>query len=633
MKHGIKRSGGGICRTLILGLIFQGAFLHGVLSPMARAEDSSVNFDKRAEALQKEAYYHFFLGDYLTSATRLKLVEQIPGASENNLDNARLLLGGLYIAWGMYRPATTLFDRWVGQFPPGSSRDQLLLLIERLQYRRALYQSAIDTFGLLSPEETFGAIDQARYLAGMSHYLRGDFQEGIRVLEAIPPSSGYFPFASLAVAQSYVGLGNWDQSTRILKNLGEINPRGDPVLRAFTEKSRLILGFLLIELKRYQEAQSVFASIPAASPFYPDSLFGKGSADFEAGRYIEALPPFQELSRTFPDHAYALEGLIPIGGSFQKLGAWAKSLQSYGEALVVYDRKEKEIGELRGFIQDRDRLVNWLNGSGDIQGDRLIPLLDDDPAQFQIDRYRELSSLLGYLDQKIDDMGVFKIMVDHREEVFQKHLPTLKQFLDEDPIKALQEKEHDLRARLEDAIQKEEVTALATSREKEEFDQLARAESDARKLQEVIERSGAASTPDLTELKGELDAANRRLSLFQGELLWRVITEAPGRIDDLQRSDRKLKEGLATLSERRARLTASIPSMEKDIDRFRQRIQMAHQDLLEKKAMALDLQKKLVPPLQVLLLQVLDKKRGRIEQLAAEAKLNQIQILDMKSRP
>ena len=87
------------------------------------------------------------------------------------------------------------------------------------------------------------------------------------------------------------------------------------------------------------------------------------------------------------------------------------------------------------------------------------------------------------------------------------------------------------------------------------------------------------------------------------------------------------------LSERRARLMASIPSMEKDIDRFRQRIQMAHQDLLEKKAMALDLQKKLVPPLQVLLLQVLDKKRGRIEQLAAEAKLNQIQILDMKSRP
>jgi tetratricopeptide (TPR) repeat protein len=633
MKRGIKNSRLGIRRTLILCLIFQGVILHGLFSPPARAENASVNFEKRAETLQKEAYYHFFLGDYLTSATRLKLVEQIPGASENNLDNARLLLGGLYIAWGMYRPATVLFDRWVGQFPPGSSRDQLLLLIERLQYRRALYQSAIDTFGVLSPEGTFGTMDQARYLAGMSHYLRGSFQEGIRILEAIPPSSGYFPFARLAVAQSYVGLGNFEKSTLLLKNLGEINPHGDPVLRAFTEKSRLILGFLLVELRRYQEAQTVFASVPASSPFYPDALFGKGSADFDAGRYTEALPPFQELFQTFPDHAYALEGLIPIGGSFQKLGAWAKSLQSYGEALVVYDRKEKEIGELRGFIQDRDRLVEWLDGSGDVQGDRLLPLIDDDPAQFQIDRYRELSSLLTYLDQKLADMGVYKIMVDHREEVFQRHLPTLKRFLDEDPIKGLQEKERLLRARLEEAIQKEEVTALATHREKEEFDQLARAQSEERNLKAAIERSRAVSSPDLLELKGELEAANRRLSLVQGELLWRVITEAPGRIDDLRRSEGKLEEGLESLSERRARLMASIPSMERDIDRFRQRIQMAHQALLDKKATAVDLQKKLVPPLQALLLQALDKKRGRIEQLAAVAKLNQIQILDLKSRP
>jgi len=633
MRRGIKRSGGGFWRTLILWLVFQGVILHGFSCPMARAENSSVNFDKKAEVLQKEAYYHFFLGDYLTSATRLKLVEQIPGASENNLDNARLLLGGLYIAWGMYRPATTLFDRWVGQFPPGSSRNQLLLLIERLQYRRALYKSAVDTFGLLSPEGAFGSMDQARYLAGMSRYLQGDFQEGILILEAIPPSSGYYPFARLAVAQSYVGLGNFEKSIRLLKDLGEIKPHGDPVLRAFTEKSRLILGFLLTELRRYQEARTVFSTIPAASPFYPDALFGKGSADFDAGRYIEALPPFQELFQTFPDHAYALEGLIPIGGSFQKLGAWAKSLQSYGQALVVYDRKEKEIGELRGFIQDRDRLVEWLDGSANVQGDRLLPLLDDDPVQFQIDRYRELSSLLVYLDQKLADMGVFKIMVDHREEVFQKHLPTLRRFLDEDPIKALQEKERLLRARLEKAIQQEEVTALATSRENEEFDQLARARSEERNLQAAIERSGAASSPDLIELKGELDAANRRLSLFQGELLWRVITEAPGRIDDLRRSEGKLGEGLESLSERRARLMASIPSMQGDIDRFRQRIQTVHQDLLDKKALALELQKKLVPPLQVLLLQVLDKKRGRIEQLAAVAKLNQIQILDLKSRP
>ena len=621
MKRGIKTA-----------LFFPIIMILGFNVSPVRAEGPSVNFEKRAEVLQQEAYYHFFLGDYLTSATRLKLVEETAGNSEKILNDTRLLLGGLYIAWGMYRPASLLFDRWVGQFPTGSSRSQLLLLIERLQYRRALYQSAIDTFGLLSPVEGFESTDQARYLAGMSHYIRGDFQEGIRVLEAIPPYSGYSPFARLAVAQSYAGLEDFEKSIALLKSLGELPPRGDPALQAFTEKSRLILGFLLMERGRFQEARTAFASIPKSSPFYPDVLFGEGWADFNAGRYSEALPPFQELFQTFPDHAYALEGLIPIGGSYQKLGAFAKSLQSYGEALDIYGRKEKEIGELRGLIQDRDRLAAWLAPPEHPQEDRLIPFLDDDLLRFRIGQYREVSSLVAYLDRKVADMGVFQIMVDHREEVFQGHLPTLRRFLDDDPVKALQEKGRLLRARLERAIHQEDVEALATRREREEFDQLTGAQAEGRDLQRAIGKARGASR-DLEALKKDLEAANRRLALARGELLWRVITEAPGRIDDLRRSAGKLEEGLETLSERRARLTASIPSMEGNIERFRQRIHAAHQALLEKEDTALDLQRRLLPPLQALLLQALDKKRGRIEQLAAVAKLNQIQIMDLKSRP
>jgi len=283
-------------------------------------------------------------------------------------------------------------------------------------------------------------------------------------------------------------------------------------------------------------------------------------------------------------------------------------------------------------IQDRDRLAEWLTPSENPQEDRLIPFLDDDLLRFRIGQYREVSSLVAYLDRKLADMGVFQIMVDHREEVFRGHLPILRQFLENDPVKALQEKERLLQARLERVIQKEEVDALATSREEQEFDQLTRAQSEGRDLQTAIRKLRGAS-PDLEALKKELEAANRRLALVRGELLWRVITEAPGRIDDLRRSAEKLGEGLETLSDRRVRLTASIPSTERDIERFRQRIHSAHQALLEKKESALDLQRRLLPPLQVLLLQALDEKRGRIEQLAAVAKLNQIQILDLKSRP
>jgi tetratricopeptide (TPR) repeat protein len=632
MKPGINSAQRKTARILALFLICGSVASIGGFAAPVRAEGPSVDPDRRTAALEKEAYYHFFLGDYLTAATRLKLIEETAAPGDHRLSEARLLLGGLYIAWGMYGPATALFDRWVEQFPQGSSRNEILLLIERLQYQRGLYHAALDTFGLLTPEDTLAWMEQARYLAGMSHYILGSYPEAIRILQSIPPSSVYFPYARMTMAQSHARLDDFEDSVSLLRRLGVTDPAEGPAVKPLSEKSRLTLGYLLVELGRLQEARPVFSSIPATSPFYPDALFGEGWAAFDAGRYPEALPLFQKLNQSFPDHRYALEGLLTIGASYQKLGALAKADQSYGEALEIYGRKEKEIGALRSLVQDRDRLADWLNRSGNDPEDRAGRLLDDDRLRFRIGQYREISTLRAYLDRKLDDMAIFQIMVDHRAEVFRGHLPTLGRFLNGNPVEALREKGRLLQSRIEEAVRTERVESLATRREREELDPLTDARSRARALRNSIERVQNPS-PDIIELKKQLDLAVRRLDLFHGELVWKVITEAPGRIDDLQRDYRNLSQELAALEAGRNRLTASVPSLEDRIDRFRQRIQRAHQSLRQEREKAADLQGRLLPPLQALLLQALDNKRAQIDRWAATARLSQIQVHDKKGRP
>jgi tetratricopeptide (TPR) repeat protein len=615
-----------------LRLLVLSCLLVGCLPAPAEAEGPSVDFEKRVETLQREAYYHFFLGDYLTAATRLKLAEEIPGTSEKVLNDTRLLLGGLYISWGMYRPATVLFDHWVTRFPPGGKRNELLLLIERLQYRRALYRDAIETYAMLIPDESFPSMDHARYLAGMSRYMLGWFEEAIRLMESIPEDSVYFPFARLAMAQSYVQLNDDQKALSILKELDRMNPRGDPVVRALTEKSRLNTGLLMIEQGQYQEARPVLSSISATSPFFPDALFGEGWADFNARRYSQALPYFQELYQDFPDHPYALEGLISIGGIYQRIGAAAKSLQSYGEALQIYDRRAANIRKLQARVRDRSQLAGWLDGSGAVQDDPLDELLDDDRIRYQISQYREIASLSSYLDRKLTEMGVFKIMLDHRQEVFRGHLPTLRGFLAENPVSRLQQRERRLHSRIEDAIRNEEVTALATPREGEALNQLAVAEDKGKSLEKKFGRSEFQS-PERAELKKELQTANRKLALLHGEILWNIITEAPGRIDDFRREANGLEAGLAALDVRETRLTDSIPSLENRLDRLRKRIDGAQRSLLQKRELTGELRMKMIPSLQASLLNALDKKQDRMERFAAAARLSQIQILDSNSRP
>jgi len=584
------------------------------------------------EALQREAYYHFFLGDYLTAATRLKIAEETPGNSERALNDTRLLLGGLYISWGMYRPATELFDRWVTRFPPGGKRNELLLLIERLQYRRSLYRGAIDTYAKLLPDEDFPSWDYARYLAGMSHYMSGSFRQGIGLLDEIPGTSGDFPYARMAMAQSYVQLNDDKMALMLWKELAELNARGDPALKALAEKSRLNMGLLLIEMGRYTEADAVLSSIPDASPFIPDALFGQGWAEFDAGRYPQALPYFQKLVRSFPEHPYALEGLLSIGGTYQRIGASAKSLESYGEALRIYDQKEKDFRRVRALIQDRSQLVGWLQGGEVVPESSIEDLLDDEVIRYRISQYREVSSLADFLDRKLAEMGVFKIMLDHRQEVYRGHLPTLRGFLAEDPVQPLRNRAALLQARIKKAVREEDLNTLATDQEREILNQLDRATAEGKRLERTAGHN-SLRTGGNAALMEELKDANRKLALLRGEVVWKIITEAPGRIDDLRREAKKLDEQLTALDAREKRLTASIPTLEGRLSELGRRIDKAGQSLVRQKEAAAGLQARLLPPLQALLLEAVNNKQDRMERLAAAARLSQIQILDAKSRP
>jgi len=383
---------------------------------------------------------------------------------------------------------------------------------------------------------------------------------------------------------------------------------------------------------RYTEADAVLSSIPDASPFIPDALFGQGWAEFDAGRYPQALPYFQKLVRSFPEHPYALEGLLSIGGTYQRIGASAKSLESYGEALRIYDQKEKDFRRVRALIQDRSQLVGWLQGGEVVPESSIEDLLDDEVIRYRISQYREVSSLADFLDRKLAEMGVFKIMLDHRQEVYRGHLPTLRGFLAEDPVQPLRNRAALLQARIKKAVREEDLNTLATDQEREILNQLDRATAEGKRLERTAGHN-SLRTGGNAALMEELKDANRKLALLRGEVVWKIITEAPGRIDDLRREAKKLDEQLTALDAREKRLTASIPTLEGRLSELGRRIDKAGQSLVRQKEAAAGLQARLLPPLQALLLEAVNNKQDRMERLAAAARLSQIQILDAKSRP
>jgi len=579
---------------------------------------------KTQEVLKQEAYYHFFLQEYLTSATRLKILEAKSFQAKNDsvLNETRLLLGSLYLSWGMHRPATELFYHLVQFFPAGLDRNQVLLLIERLQFSRSLYQATVETFKLLTPEEDFLSMDHAQYLAGMSYYSLGSYGKGVQTLENISSKSPYFPFAHLALAKSYFQLKETEKSFMAFNELNNLKNLKDPLSKAFLEKVRLTQGFLFLETDQFEKARQVFSSISQTSPFYPDALFGLGWAYFNQGLYLEALMVFQEQTHRFPNHPYSMEALTSIGHCYSNLKAHQKALESYEKAVQSYSNQQQKMRNLRTRIRDKELLDIMIRDHTSKEKEPLADFQMDKTISFWMEQYQELVYLEEYLDHKIKDINVFTLLLNHREKVFKENLPSIQNLFRNDPAKEIRIKGNTLLKQFEEGSQREALGIFASHEEASQLNQWAHAKKKSSAIQEALGKSKNS------ELMEEWTQADRWLKVAHGELLWTLETEIPGRKDDLRREMKFLLEDIKNLKKKKDQLISSIPSLEGKMNEFRKQIEKLKPALKEKRKRVVQLREKLLHPLQALLVQGLEKRIGKIEEMSAKARFSQIQIVD-----
>ncbi|MFZ5876348.1 MAG: hypothetical protein ACOYXU_08055 [Nitrospirota bacterium] len=602
----------------------------------ADASSASAVSPATVTALKKEAYYHFFMEDYLTSATRLKLMEAEVRNESSLLNETRLLRGSLYLAWGLHRPARTIFDQLVSTFPPGNDRNQVLLLIQRLQYSRSLYEAAVSTYKRIDRNPEFASLDQAAYLAGMSHYALGQFDESLRTFATIPEASAYRPYATLASAKSRMRLADVAGATSLLQDVAAFEPDDDAEQHALAEKSRVTLGLLLTETGWYDDAVPTLASVSPTSRFYPDATFGLGWAHLYRKRYNEALGAFLTLVRAAPDHPYALEALTTIGHCYDRLGLHAKALESYVAALDTYRRTQQNLLAIKTLLRDRKQLDALFMNFSAVTRNPLGPIVrEDDGLRFWVKQYGELAALERYLARKLDDTAVFDVMLDHRQAVFRERVPLVRGFLDESPVAPLTKRNDDIQGALDQAARHDNARTWALGAERPALDELEDARRKSRAVGAAIRRidDGTPAVRDrLNDLRTQWNTTDRWLDVLHGERVWAITTDIPGRHDDLQRALNRVRGTLDQADRDQRTLVQSIEGIEDQLAEFRREIRTIREDLAAYQRRLAEARAELLTPLQALLAKAVDQRNGRIEAMAAAARLNQIRIWDMASQ-
>lgn len=281
------------------------------------------------------------------------------GSGPVSSDEIRLQLADRLLRAGLGSQAEPILKDLVIKThrPPISAEGWFQL--EKLYYRRGDYRQALGAYLKIRMTQSWSRGPEATYLAGNSYLYLKDYLKAVDLLGNIGEGNEYYPFAVYSSGLAYLSLGDaWSSTQLQFQKLIALNPGKDPVLQELIYKTRVTLGFVYLDQKRYPEALSVLEAVPPQSRYRAQARFGIGKAFMGMGDCVKAIVVFKDLIEQSPVDSYALEAHLQIGTCYSKLSAYHRAVDSYQEALEAYAKQSESFEKLTAQIQTT-KLENW----------------------------------------------------------------------------------------------------------------------------------------------------------------------------------------------------------------------------------------------------------------------------------
>lgn len=575
------------------------------------------------------ALYDFFQEKYFSSATQL-LVALEKDRVKVHRDEAELLLGGIYVSYGLFNEAERIFERLIGKATTQEVANRAWFHLAEIFYHKGHNDQAMRAL-LRITAPLPGELETRRsILLGTLHMQGKNYAAAIDVLENVRDSSvwGWYAKYNLGIAQAR--LGHYEDAKVSLNTVNKAS-QSDREQAALRDKANLALGFAALQKQNYDEARAAFRRLRLQGPVSNAGLFGIGQAYFSTQQYEEALNYWGELAQRSIRGPAVLEAMLALPQTYALLQAYPAAVKHYERAITVYqaelaqlEQTVAEITQTSLFERQRTREVTdelaWMwdpNVLPDAMRQHFITeLFASHEFTEALKNYRDLRFYANHLQQWLDNMAAFDTMLATRRQAFDERLPqVLKQYETIKP-EALRERYETLRAQAERVAAHNDVGALATAPEQAALDRLAQINAAISRLEGQVDAQAFA------------DLRNKH-RLLRGLVTWNLAQEFKPRLhqarQDLKFLDKEVDKA-ATLHGRLREASAAEPAR---FTAFRGRIDAQRtrtQTLLDAVQRAATDQEQAI---EALALSRLSQQRERLQQYTTRAQFALAQIYDL----
>jgi tetratricopeptide (TPR) repeat protein len=276
------------------------------------------------------------------------------------------------------------------------------------------------------------------------------------------------------------------------------------------------------------------------------ALLGLGWANIALEKYEDALTPFLELRDRNLLDAAVQEAYLAVPYAFAKLGANGQAAEYYEQALASFGSEQGRIDDAVGRIREGGLLKNllgeedgkipqrgWFWQLQDLpdapESRYLFSILAGNDFQEGLKNFRDLAYLGSTLARWDENMGVYSDMIATREAAYAVRIPRVDALLGSGTLDALTARRKVVEGRYNDTVNMEDVAALGTPPQREQWQRIAAIEAT---LVAVSENE-------------ELAAARDKLRLIKGVLYWDLRQSYRDRLYQQHRELKTLDQALA----------------------------------------------------------------------------------------
>jgi tetratricopeptide (TPR) repeat protein len=572
-----------------------------------------------------DVLFYFFQDDFFDSITRLLAAQQLDRLP-NTQGEAELLLGGLYLSLGEHVEAGNIFEKLLNANATEAVRNKAWFYLGKVWYQRGYLQESEHALRQVS-DKIQPRISAERYMLLAQLMLRENrYDDAIAALSAWHGPPDWTAYAQFNLGIALVRKGRLPDAIPHLDQVGRMDTSNEELL-ALKDKANLALGFALLQAQRAADARPILERVRLEGPYSSKALLGVGWADSALGEFKRALVPWLALRKRNLLDSAVLESYLTVPYAYNQLGASGQAAEFYNSAIDSFDAEMKRIDDSIAQIRSGnllDRLLNddkkatltwyWqLKTLPDAPESRyLYQLIASNEFQEGLKNYRELNFMSRNLDSWRNDLSAFDDMLDTRQQAYNERVPKADAVIAATDLDALIKKRVDFESRINEIEQSNDVAALGTVEEQQNWARL-------KHIEDYLAMH--PDDPDLAEMRD-------RLRLLKGVMYWRLSESFKARLWNERRSVKELEASLVETQKRAVLVKQARQDMPSNTGGFASRVTAVRQrmDQLQQRLAALSERQNRF--LQALAIRELEAQKRRIEVYQIQARYELAAIYD-----